>query len=314
MKRKYINGLFALLAILTMNACGKYGYDFVDGYQTGDSTASPIETDTTMFVADKSLYPKARIFPGLVGDNVMRIKDTTIRMDLNFEYASAQERMVSVVPPPIFSTGLYAPAGELIRVVVPQGVIGLTIQIGVHMDNLSGKVPLRRDPIIYSVKELFPGVNYIRNLYGGTVWIRPNISRDTPVDLKIAGAVRSSDFIHDVTDAAKWRADVLKNEVPWLELRSKRVTFSVPRNAIVALIQEGKLLDINDVLKEWNIIYEKDYYDWMGLTPNAILLKNKYPDLPERGVLDIQPSVGYGHSGNPWVATNDRGWLNEWVD
>ncbi|QBQ40428.1 hypothetical protein E2P86_04375 [Sphingobacterium psychroaquaticum] len=314
MKSKYLIYCLALAGLSTVFSCGKYGYDFEDGYQQGDSTASPINTDTTMFLADKSLYAKARVFPGLVGENVKRIKDTTITMNLSYEYVSDYERMVQDVPQPIFSTSLYAPAGELIRIVVPQGVIGLTAQIGVHMDNLTGKIPLRRDPIIYSVKELFPGTNYIRNLYGGTIWIKPNISQNNPVSLKIAGAVRASDFIHNVTDVAKWREDILKNEVPWLELRSKRVVFSVPRNAIAALIQEGKLMDINTVMEEWDTIYEKDYYAWMGLTTNASELKNKYPTLPERGVLDIQLTGGYGHSGNPWVATNDRGWLNEWVD
>ncbi len=314
MKKKYVTGLLAILGFLALSSCGKYGYDFENGYQQGDSIPSDIVTDTTMFEADKSLYHRARIFPGLVGENVYRTRDTTIRMDFKFEYASSFERMVSVVPQPIFSTGVYAPAGELIKIIVPDGVIGLTAQIGVHMDNLSGKTPLRRDPIIYTVKELFPGTNYIKNLYGGTLWLRTNISRDTPVDLKMAGVVRASDFVHGITDVGKWKEDILKNEVPWIELRAKRVVFNVPRNAIVGLINEGKLSDINEVMAEWNVIYEKDYYDWMGLTPNAAELKNKYPTLPERGVLDIQLTGGYGHSGNPWVATNDRGWLNEWVD
>ncbi|WP_246229378.1 M60 family metallopeptidase [Sphingobacterium shayense] len=314
MKLIYRYSCLTIISLLVFASCGKYGYDFENGYGQGDSTGSPIAGDTTLFVADKSLYPRARIFPGLAGENVPRITDTTVTLNLNFEYSSANDRMVNVVPQSIFSTGLYAPAGELIRVIVPSGVLGLTMQIGVHTDNLTGKTPLRRDAIIYTVKELFPGVNYVRNLYGGTVWIRPNISRDTPVDLVITGAVRASDFVLGKTDVNKWIADVQANDVPWLELRSKHVTFNVPRTGIISFIQEGKLRDIDQVMQEWDQIYEKDYYDWMGLTPDATELKNKYPNLPERGVLDIQPSAGYGHSGNPWVAQNDRQWLDEWIN
>lgn len=314
MKRKYIYSSLFLLSLLAFASCGKYGYDFENGYNQGDSTGSEIEKDTVMFVADKSLYPRARIFPGLVGENVTRIADTTLTLDLSFEYGKTSDRKVQMVPQPIFSTGLYAPAGELIRVEVPSGLIGLTLQIGVHQDNLSGKTPLRRDAIIYTVKELFPGVNYVRNLYGGAIWVRPNISIEKPVELKIAGGVRSSDFILGTTDVSKWIADVQANDVPWLELRSKHVTFNVPRTSILSLIMEGRLQDIDQVMKEWDEIYQKDYYDWMGFTPDAAELKNKYPNLPERGVLDIQPSAGYGHNGNPWVATNDRQWLDEWVN
>jgi len=306
--------LVALLAALLAASCGKYGYDFADGYQEGDSTASFIETDPNSSLADKSMYGKARVFPGLVGDNVRRLEDSVVLMDLKFDYVSSRDLRVGVVPPPIFSTGLYAPAGELIRVEVPSGVLGLTMQIGVHMDNLTGKVPLRRDPVIYSVKELFPGTNYMRNLYGGTIWIRANVSHDAPVPLKVTGAVRASDFVLGVTNVADWLQDVQANEVPWLELRSKRTVYSVPRSAVFALIQEGKLANMDEIMAEWDTIYEKDFYDWMGLSANAPERRDRYPDLPERGVLDIQPSAGWGHSGNPWVATNARGWLNEWID
>ncbi len=312
MKRNYKN--FCLVAsFLILTSCGKYGYDFKDGYQEGDKESSEIVTDTTMNVADKSLYHRARIYPGLVGDNVKRITtDTTVTFDMKYESVTAFDLKVSVVPEPIFSTGLYAPAGENIRITVPAGVIGLTVQVGVHSDNLSGKDPLRRDPIIYTRKELFPGVNYVKNLYGGTIWILTNNSRPAPVSLKFAGAVRSPDFILGETNVQEWLDEVERTQVPWVEARSERVIFSIPRTLI--LNYRNEVSNVEGALREWNEIYVKDFYDWMGLEENSTNPKNRYPDLAERAVLDIQPSVGYAHNGNPWVAQMDKHWFSMFVD
>lgn len=312
MKRTYRNIFILAATLMALASCGKYGYDFQDGHNIGDKDPSPIETDTTMYVADKSLYHRARIYPGLVGDNVPRIADTAITFDMDYVYVSSADLKVSVVPQPIFSTGLYAPAGENIKITVPEGVLGLTVQIGVHTDNLSGKDPLRRDPVIFTKKELFPGVNYVKNLYGGTIWIITNISRQNPVTLRFAGAVRSPDFILGQTNVNEWIKEVENTQVPWVEARSRRVIFSIPRNLILSYKNDA--LNIEGALQEWNEIYEKDFYDWMGLVANTTDLKNRYPDLPERAVLDIQPSVGYAHNGNPWVAQADRHWFRMMVD
>jgi hypothetical protein len=312
MKRNFKNIILVALSILALASCGKYGYNFEDGYDKGDPDASGIDTDTTMSVADKSLYHRARIYPGLVGDNVKRIADTLITFDMDYVYVSSNDLKVNVVPKPIFSTGLYAPAGENIKITVPAGVTGLRVQVGVHTDNLTGKDPLRRDPVIFTVKELFPGVNYVKNLYGGTIWISTNNSRPAPVALRFAGAVRSPDFILGKTNVQDWLIDVEQTQVPWLEVRSERVIFSIPRNMVINY--KADAANVEGALTEWNEIYQKDFYDWMGLQPNATDLKNRYPDLPERAMLDIQPSVGYAHNGNPWVAQADRHWFRMFTD
>lgn len=311
MKRRIKQTVFFLLTLGMLASCGKYGYDFQDGYQQGDDSASTIITDTTMYVADRSMYAKARIFPGLVGESVPRITDTTIYFDLDFQLVKASDILVSTTPKPIFSTGLYAPAGENIRIVVPENILGLTVQIGVQTDNLSGLVTLRREPVVYTVKELFPGVNYVRNLLGGTIWLKSAIAHQEPVAIQFDGAVRSPDFILGSSHTAEWLEEVERTEVPWIELRSKRAVFSVPRRFILSYKEETR--QIEQALQEWNDIYVKDYYDWMGLEENATDLRNRYPDLPERGVLDIQPVVGYGHNGNPWVGMMDKYWYSTFV-
>jgi len=299
--------LFVSVVVMALASCDKYGYDVEDGYQKGDDSGEEVP-DTDMSYVDRSLYDRARIYPGLVGDGVRRIADTTVMLDLNFKWVKTSDLRVSVTPSPLFSTGLYAAAGENIRITVPQGVVGLTVQVGAHRDNLTGKDPLRRDPILYTVKELFPGDNYIRNPYGGLIWIQAALSRTEPVPLKISNAVRTSDFIQGTSNQTTWLADVEANNVPWLELRSKRVIFTVPREYV---LRYKDRLSVDQILATWNEIYEKDYYDWMGLKPNVTGndLKDSYPQLPERGVLDIQPSVGYAHSGFPWVAQQDMHWF-----
>ena len=46
----------AILAISCMLSCGKYGYNFQDGYQDGDENPSDINADTSKNSADKSMY------------------------------------------------------------------------------------------------------------------------------------------------------------------------------------------------------------------------------------------------------------------
>jgi len=290
-----------MLSILT--SCGKYGYDFEDGYQTGQETGKEDESGSYI---DRSRLDQARVYPGLVGSNVRRIQDTTINLDLNFRWIRANELKVSVTPAPILSTGLYAPAGENIKIIVPAGIIGLSAQIGAHTDDLTGRDPLRRQPVLYTVKELMPGENHIRNPFGGILWIRAELSNPNPVGVQISGAVKSPDFIHGVSNQTDWLAEVEATEVPWLELRTRRTIFTVPRNMVIRYKNQ---LKVAEILEAWNEIYEKDYYDWMGLTEGDANPKNAYPELPERGVLDIQPSVGYAHSGFPWVAQQDEHWF-----
>lgn len=309
-KRYLVYGLFVGLMAFA-SSCSKYGIEFPDGYQSGDSTETPLQSDTTMGKADKSLYHKARIYPGLVGENVARVKDTTISMLMNRKYVSSFEYKVSVTPAPIYTTGLYAPAGEVIRITVPAGAVGMTVQIGVHTDNITGKDAPRRDPILYTRKELFPGTNYIKNLYGGTIWIINQKASTTPVNIKVAGAVKTTDFILGKSTVAEWKKQVLSQDVPWMDLIGERVAFSVPRSLVVKFIQSGKMDQVDEALRLWDDTYVKDYYNWMGLSADAADPKNRYPEFWERGVMDIHPSLGYAHSGSPWVMQEDEYWLDE---
>ena len=310
---KSFNFLFKIscfILVLGLASCKKYGYSFEDGTdKPNDNPLTDIKIDTAMSRVDRSLYPRARVFPGLMEPQEIRLKDEKLVMNLNYVDVSSRMLAMNVTPDPQFSTGFWAPAGELIKIVLPAGVEGLSVQIGIHTDNLSAISPLRRDPLITTRKQLFPGVNFIRNLYGGTVYITSSVAIANPVEVVFTGVVKAPDFVLGVTTDAQFAKAVLDSSVPWLELRSKNVIFSLPRELFIRY----PLLNPTALMTEWDVIIDKDYYEWMGLSKTSADMKHRSPDLPWRVIQDIQPSLGYAHSGYPVVAQLDDNWFTEFT-
>jgi hypothetical protein len=303
-----------MLLVIAFVSCKRSGYDYSHGFDNG-LPISKITVDTNMSFVDVSMYQRARIFPGLVGTGVQRLLNIDKTFDFSYDDSISSEKLrVNVVPKPVFSTGFYAPAGELVKVIVPQGVSGLTLQIGAHTDDISSLAVQRRGSLIYSLKELFPGVNYLRNLYGGVVWIKSKKSIDIPVTLNISGVVEMADFQLGRDSHSEWFQRVKDSDVPWLELKSKRTIYTVPRYMMLRMHELGNLGNLEDVMQEWDRVYEQDFYGWLGLEFDAVDIRHRAPDLPERGVLDIHPVAGYAHSGYPWVAQLDDYWTDEWVN
>lgn len=305
--------LFTLSLLLTgvfFVGCKKYGYDFKDGYDDASGNQKDITVDTNMAVVDRSAYKRAELFPGLVDVAEHRVTDVKFTLDLNFANQTKDNLRIQVAPEPMFSTGFYAAPGELIKLIVPAGVNGLSMQIGCHTDINNN--PVDRDPTIYVRKALFPGVNYIRNLYGGTIYINASFAIPQPVEFTISGACVSPDFILGQSNHAEWKARVLASKVPWLELRSKYVIFTVPRDKIVAQFTNASepLNDMAQPLSLWNDVFRLDYNGWMGLSDDAPDILDRSPQGPWRGVLDIELAPGvYGHSGFPFVGYNDSEWF-----
>ncbi|WP_316790634.1 M60 family metallopeptidase [Pedobacter frigoris] len=304
--------------LLSLASCKKYGYEFEDGFNKPSTDESEQTLDTSMTTVDRSLYARARIFPGLVEASEPRLKDVKFTLDLNFSASNSYLLRISVAPEPQFSTGFYAPAGELIKIVVPAGVNGLSVQVGGHTDNLTGQLNLKRDPLIYTVKQLYPGNNYVRNPYGGTIYIHAAFGIPQPVEFTITGAVKSPDFVLGKSTDSEWVAEVKASTVPWLELRSNRVIFLIPRDFLIRNFNSSKpLTNPTALMTAWNAVFEEDYNKWMGLSDNALDKRDRSPQAAWREILDIQPSVGYGHSGTPGfppiVATMDDEWFNSVV-
>ncbi len=315
MKNKYFAGI-CIFFVICLSCDVEYDYNFENGFDTGEEPGN-VSTDTTGFEVDKSMYESAQIFPGLVDDDERRIPDTIIVLDLDKNYIDNRVIDVKSTPKPIYSTGLFAPAGELIQVVVPPNVRGLKIQIGSHMDDLSNIMPARRDPLVYTVKELFPGNNFIRNPYGGYIWIWDKDISNGTTEINIKRAVKAPDFILGETNSiTNWKEEVMSSSVPWFELRGEHISFTVPRTWVTRAIQSGDLEDIDVVLKTWDEIIVNDIYNFNGLIADSTDPALRAPEFPERLILDTQLEGGvYIHQNEqPIFAQNDRYWFNEWVD
>ncbi len=305
LKRIQILSVMAILLCMLFACRKKYPYYFPDGTPGHGADSSSISVDTAMSKVDRSKYAAARVFPGLVGETVPRVEDYKITLDLDYHYIGRTLR-ISVPPQPQFSTGLYAPPGELIKIIVPEGLRNLSVQIGAWTDNLSNVINPKRDPVIHSRKKLHPGTNYVRNLYGGPIYILSPRPVSYPVDLVFTGPVKEPDFILGETDPATWWEHLQKYDVPWLELRSPNFVAVVPRSKF---LREG-LSDPTQAVEFWNNAVLEDYYEWMGLEANASDPLDQAPYLPFRAVLDIDISVGYGHSGFPVMFVDDMYWFN----
>lgn len=312
----YIYKIIIVCSLFLVVGCQGYNYDFDNGFDVGDLDPSTITTDTTGFTIDKSKYDEARIFPGLVDESEKRI-DTLISFNLNKRITTASNLGVKTVPKPIISTGLYAAPGELVQITIPEGVYGIQAQIGVHTDDLSSIVPSKRAPLIYSVNELIPGVNNVRNPFGGCIWLVVKQNLGKVVDIRFKGAVKSPDYILGVTQSvAQWKNEVTKSQVPWLELRGPHISFTVPISLVKRAIDVGKLDNVDQLLTRWESIITEDYYKFIGLTVGSGDLKHRAPEFPERAILDAQlEGQVYTHiGGQPLVAQLDQYWFDEWTN
>jgi hypothetical protein len=294
-----------LLLSVAVTACRKkYAYNFEDGTPGDGALVSSITVDTSIKNVDASKYAQARVFPGLVCASEPRTK-VDLAMNLNYNHVQDELR-ISVPPSPQFSTGLYAAPGELVIIDVPQNEYSLSVQIGAWTDNLSLIQNSPRDPVIVSRSQLTPGRNYFRNLYGGHIYIYAGRPLTTPVNLSFTNVVKSPDYILGQTDRATWEAAIRSSCVPWVELRSANMIFVVPRQYCI----DRPFADIQKAMQDWDDIINIDYYLWEGLSASPVEAIDKAPLLPWRIVMDIKPSVGYGHSGFPIVVQNDYSWFD----
>lgn len=276
-----------------------------DGTPDDGAPEPSISVDTNVKFIDVSKYAQARVFPGLICAEEPRLTNQVVAMNLNYHYVGLALR-ISVAPQPQFSTGLYAAPGELVIIDVPAGDYSLSVQIGAWTDDLSNVQNPPRDPRIYSRMQLAPGRNYMRNLYGGPIYIFAGKPIATPVNLVFSNVVRSPDFVLGKTSNAEWMAAIRRSCVPYIELRSAHMIFVVPRQFCI----DRNIKDPAAVMTVWDQVVEQDYYAWEGLETNAADLIDESPHLPWRVVQDIRPSAGYGHSGFPVVTYNDYGWFD----
>lgn len=314
-------GYLFLLCFFAQSCEVAYEYDIESGIDEYKGDSANVTVDTLQSI-DVSMYDRARVFPGLVDTlKERRVADTAISLDLSRQYSDAFTLAVTAAPLPIYSTGLYAGAGELVTITVDGNVMGLSIQIGAHMDDLSSVGTASREPIVYTKKALFPGKNYIRNNLGGYIWImkQQNVIGDPNFKLNLKNVYKAPDYVANTNaDVATWSNEIRSTTVPWLELRGKHVAFSVSRARIANKMQEDPswASNLKALLDTWDRVVEQYYYNYYGLTAGNSDPKFRAPDFPERVVLDIQlkNNVYMRWTGQPIVALNTNVMMNDLTD
>lgn len=304
MKRQFLF-CFSCAVTLALNfSCSKdYGYLFDNGYSSGEYTDTvSVAIDTNRFKVDYSKYTQARVFPGLIGDKEPRLENHKVTVDLNFDEIRSSDLRISVAPGNWQSTSMYAPAGELVVIEVPAGIYGLTAQIGAHTDNSATGIPApQRDLQVASRQVLFPGKNYMRNLYGGLIYILPSSPLGRTADLLFSGAAQAPSFkLGELTDA-QWLDMISKSSVPWFELEGKRMVLTLE----TAKLKKFPLLNPTALMTKWDEMIQKAYWDWTGMTEGNPDVRHRAPFNKWRIVHEVLFKAGVAQSsGYPVHARN----------
>ena len=307
MKKQLFYGFSFLYILASLASCSKdYGYNFENGYSSGEyEDTVNVNIDTNRFKIDYSKITQARLFPGVVATTEPRLENYKVSIDLNYVEVSPSDLRISVAPGAWQSTSMFAPAGELIVIDVPQGVYGLKAQVGPHVYTGSTKIEFpRRDEKIVVSKDLFPGKNYIRNLYGGLVYIIPERPLGRVVDLLFSGTTLAPSFkLGKMTDQ-QWKDLVNKSSVPWFELEGNRIVFTLQTERL-------KRFPINsptELMELWDKMIKEAYWDWTGMTEGNPDVKHRAPFNKWRIVHDVLFEPGVAQvSGYPVRAgANDQ--------
>ena len=313
MKKLLIFSMIALMASCSNEWFAENGLD--------DNAAESGNQLDSIDGVDESMYAAARIFPGLVDTAKEAHIDTTLVLNLSYPYHSAHDLGLSAtylsmgkfsegVPQPIYSTGVYAGAGELVTITLPEGNnFGLTAQIGMQTDDLSEKGSYLRQPIAYTRKSLYPGKNQLRFPLGGYIWLIRDHNAINASDLKveISGGVYSApDYIYGKTNPTEWEHKVRTSTVPWMDIRGNRVTVSVNRERIVQMMNSNPHFasELNYCLNFWDKMAEYRYREY-GLRIADANAVNRMPDFHDRFIFDVQ--LKYNNAYYMMHTDNDQG-------
>ncbi|MFT3686665.1 MAG: M60 family metallopeptidase [Phycisphaerales bacterium] len=214
-------------------------------------------------------HPAAAAFPGAVPSDAKRVTKA-VQIDSRV--------------PRWHSTGLYAPAGEVVTVTIPSTAKGLSVRIGCHTDHLWHLPSWKRVPQIAIDRPLNAGENKVASAFGGLLYIEVDKPNQETVDVTIAGCVEAPLFVLGKTSVDEWQKTIRNAPGPWAELATPSVIISVPSSAL------RELDDPTEICTTWQAVL--DNASDLGSIPRE-------RKSPERYVPDVQISAGYMHSGYP---------------
>ncbi|MEZ6189640.1 MAG: M60 family metallopeptidase, partial [Planctomycetota bacterium] len=216
--------------------------------------------------------PGVEAFPGAVAADAPRVT----------------RRLTVAAGPGWRSTGLYVPAGEVVRLVRVGAGAPWTVRVGCHTDRLWAQPRWSRWPEVAGRWTLDADELRVASPFGGLLYLEPGRGSGA-LTVEVTGAVEAPTV--DLTDPesiAAWRARRLAPG-PWAELHARHLSLTVPSASIRALD------DPAPILRFWDRV----------LACYAELGQRPLPARAERFVADVQLSGGYMHSGYPIVTHLD---------
>lgn len=219
----------------------------------------------------------ADIFPGTVGPDAVEIEK-----NLRFDLSKLRWQ----------STGLYAPAGRVVSITIDQSEKNTILaRIGAHSDVLlpfdeKYRRQLQRGPDISMTRILEGGETLMTSPYGGLIYLeKVGKPGDKVIDVKIKGAVQAPYFKLQETGTREWRDKIRYYDVPWGELAGEHIIITFASETL------RKIDDPEKLLRYWDKVVS--YYHELQQEPPK--------NYQERFVHDVQPKIGWLHSGYPIV-------------
>lgn len=191
------------------------------------------------------------------------------------------------------ATGLYAPPGEVVSVVVPQSAVGHGFSVTVNQNNqdsLDGLGSYYRMPRVTRSFAVTSRTIEVANAFGGLIHFSvgggaaSGQSTVSPFDIEVSGAVEAPFFVLGVTSDTDWNNSIRAHPGRQAELVSGNLTITLPANYVRTLSNPTALMTY------WNEVVGRQ--DELGGWPTQRLSA-------ERINLDVQISAGWAHSGYP---------------
>jgi hypothetical protein len=185
------------------------------------------------------------------------------------------------------STGLYAAAGEVITVTLPEKYAdkGYAVRIGCHSDTLYHLDKWQRAPDITRSDTLGTGSTKTASAFGGLIYIEvPGRAKDDePFTVAIQNAIAAPLFVLGQNDDMKWK-EIRQRPAPWAEMACDKLIISFPSEV-------GRLVNNpTELMTFWKKVVEAQ---------DDVSNQTTERKRPERIVADVQISAGYMHSGYP---------------
>jgi hypothetical protein len=200
------------------------------------------------------------------------------------------ERSVTVdaTVPGWTSTGLYAAAGEVIRVTLPAELAGrgFAVRIGCHSDTLYHLDLWQRAPEICKSAPVRGAETRLASAFGGLIYVEvPSGEKSQGTfNAMIRGGLEAPRFVLGEHSDAQWRDTLRKLPAPWAEFECDKIILTCPTEAARAVNNPTELMEF------WRKVVEAQD----EITNQATERRR-----PERIVADVQISAGYMHSGYP---------------